>query len=286
MNTRILYSVFAVFLALLEPAVLLGQRNELPDTTTSAATAAALADSSPSKTFFVRNDLKLVALGVFGTVLVSSYDKRIAHWTQTASVQGSTSRHTLANDLTKVNETTLTAGAIVTYGVARLAHFSTVADVGLHTAEALILTSAISQAIRGPLGRVRPSAAVNPYTFQVGRGFLHFDNRSFPSLHSATAFAAASAISGEIHARDANANAFISPVLYTAAAVPGLIRMYLNQHWASDVVGGAFVGTLIGSRVVSYAHSHKRTKLDRFLLGTNVASNGRGGTTVSVSLDY
>jgi membrane-associated phospholipid phosphatase len=285
-NTKVFYSVFALFLTPLEPAVLRGQGNEVPDTTAPASAAAALPGSSPSKTFFVKNDLKLVALGVFGTVLVSSYDKRIAHYTQSASVQGSTSRHTLANDLTKVNETTLTAGAIVTYGVARLAHFSTVADVGLHTAEALILASAISQAIRGPLGRVRPSATDNPYTFQVSKGFLHFDNRSFPSLHSATAYAAASAISGEIHAHNPDANAFISPVLYTAAAVPGLIRMYLNQHWASDVVGGAFVGTLIGSRVVSYAHSHKRTKLDRFLLGTNVASNGHGGTMVSVSLDH
>jgi membrane-associated phospholipid phosphatase len=285
-NKLLLYSVVTIGGALLEPAVLLGQRNEMPDSTPPATTVAASASATPSKTFFTRNDLKFAALAVFGTALVSSFDKRIAHYTQTAGVQGSTSRHTVANDLTKVNETTLTAGAIVTYGAGRLTHSSTVADVGLHTAEALILTSAISQAIRGPLGRARPSASDNPYHFQAGKGFLHFNNRSFPSLHSATAYAAASAISGEIHARNPDANAFISPVLYTAAAVPGLIRMYLNQHWASDVVGGAFVGTLIGSRVVSYAHSHRRTKLDRFLLGTNVASNGYGGTTVSVSLDY
>ena len=268
MKTHCLSAVLAVGLGL-GPSVLPAQRTD-----------------SVSKTFFNKGDLKLTALAIFGTLMVASYDKHIAHYTQTASVQGSSSRQTLAKDLTKLNETTLTAGAIVGYGIGRLTRSSTLADVGLHTAEALVLTSVISQAIRGPLGRSRPSVSDNPYQFQFGKGFTHFDNRSFPSLHSATAFAAASAISGEIHARNANANAIISPLIYTAAAVPGLIRMYLNQHWASDVVAGGFVGALIGSRVVSYAHSHNRTKLDRFLLGTAVAPNGRGGSTISVSLNY
>lgn len=60
--------------------------------------------------------------------------------------------------------------------------------------------------------------------------------------------------------------------------------MYLDQHWASDVVAGAFVGALLGSRVVSYAHSHNRTRLDRALLGVSVAPDGRGGTRVGLSL--
>ena len=285
MNSKLRRSVVAVAVLPLSTSVLFRQGNPGPDSAASVASIA-LAAAAPSKTFFTRNDLELTALAVFGTVLVSSYDRRIAHYSQTTSIQGDSSRHNLANTLTKLNETTLTAGAILTYGVGRLTGSSTVADVGLHTAEAVVLTSAISQIIRGPLGRARPSVSDNPYHFQFGKGFLHFNNRAFPSLHSATAFAAASAISGEIHARNADANAFISPVLYSAAAVPGLIRIYLNQHWASDVVGGAFVGALIGSRVVSYAHSHNRTKLDRLLLGTKVASNGAGGTTVSVSLIY
>jgi membrane-associated phospholipid phosphatase len=71
--------------------------------------------------------------------------------------------------------------------------------------------------------------------------------------------------------------------LYGAAAVPGLTRMYLDQHWASDVVAGAFIGTLLGSRVVSYAHSHRRSKLDRILLGTTVAPDGHGGAALSFS---
>ena len=66
--------------------------------------------------------------------------------------------------------------------------------------------------------------------------------------------------------------------------IPGLTRVYLDQHWASDIVSGAFVGTMIGRRVVHYAHTHKPTKLDRTLLGVSLAPDVRGGFSVSYSI--
>lgn len=246
--------------------------------------AAAQGFRDTTKTFFTRRDLAYTAVALAGTGVISIFDKRLAHYTQTPSVQGSSSRHDLVGNLTHVNETTLTEAAVVGYGVGRLTHSPTIADIAAHTGESVILTSAISQIIRGPLGRERPSVSPNDqYKFDVGKGFTHFDNRSFPSLHSATAFAAASALAGEIHERNPGASWYAAPLLYAAASVPGLTRMYLNQHWASDIVSGAFVGTLIGSRVVHYAHTHKRTKLDRVLLGTSVVPNGHGGATVGMS---
>lgn len=246
---------------------------------------ASAAGRDTSKTFFVRRDLALTGLAIVGTGIVSRFDKRIEHYAQGSSVQGSASRRRVVNDLTKVNETTLTIAAILGYGAGRLAGSTTIADVSLHTAEATVLTSVVSQLIRGPLGRTRPSLTPDDqYHFQFGKGFTHFDNRSFPSLHSATAFAAASALAGEVRERNPSAAWIAAPLLYGAAAVPGLTRMYLNQHWASDVVAGAFAGTLLGSRVVSYAHSHRRTKLDRVLLGTTLIPDGHGGATLAVSL--
>jgi membrane-associated phospholipid phosphatase len=250
----------------------------------SSSSLAAQHAGDTTKTFFTRRDVAYSAAALAGTGIISIFDKRIANYTQSSTVQGSSSRHTAAGDLTRVNETTLTEAAIVAYAVGRLSHSATIADVAAHTGESVILTSVISQIIRGPLGRARPSVSPDDqYHFQFGKGFTHFDNRSFPSLHSATAFAAASALVGEIHERDPNASWFAAPILYAAAAVPGLTRMYLNEHWASDVVAGAFVGTLIGSRVVHYAHTHKRTKLDRFLLGTTVAPTAHG---MSVGMSF
>jgi hypothetical protein len=252
-----------------------------------AGLAAQNAPKDTTKTFFTRRDLAYTGIAIAGTGVISIFDKRIARYTQTSNVQGSQGRHDLVSDLTHVNETTLTAAAIVGYGVGRLAHSSTIADVAAHTGESVILTSVISQIIRGPLGRTRPSVSPDDqYKFQFGKGFSNFDNRAFPSLHSATAFAAASALAGEVRERNPGASWYASPILYAAACVPGITRMYLNQHWASDVVSGAFVGTLIGSRVVSYAHSHKRTKLDRVLLGTTLLPDGHCGAVLSVSLKH
>ncbi len=242
-----------------------------------------------AKTYFVRRDLLWSGIALAGTAGISVFDKRIAHWTQTSSVQGSSSRHRVVDDLTKINETTLTGAAILSYGIGRLAHSPTMADVSLHTAEATILTSLISQTIRGPVGRERPSISPDDqYRFQFGKGFTEFNNRSFPSLHSATGFAAATAVAAEIHERNPKASWWVTPVAYTVAMVPGLTRMYLNEHWASDVVSGAFVGALMGNRVVHYAHTHNRNKIDRFFLGPAPApaSNGRAGLDLGARFEW
>ena len=254
---------------------------------TKAAQPARLAaqHGDTTKTFFTRRDAVLSGGALVGTAILTRFDTKIARWWVSPGVQGSSSRSRVVGDLTHVNETTLTAAAILSFGIGRLVHSPTFADVSLHTAESVVLTSLISQAIRGPLGRTRPSVDItDPYHFQFGKGFTQFNNRSFPSLHSATAFAAASALVGEIKERDPGATWFAAPVLYAAAAVPGLTRMYLNQHWASDIAAGAFVGSLLGSRVVHYAHSHKRSKLDRVLLGTSVLPDGHGGAVAVVTL--
>jgi hypothetical protein len=250
-------------------------------------THAQRAPDDTNKTFFIRRDIYLSAGALAVTGGLSAFDKRVAHWWQSPGVHGSSSRERLMNDLTKVNETTLTGAAILSYGIGRLAHFNTVADVSLHTAESTILTSAISQVIRGPVGRERPSISPdNQYKFDFGKGFTHFNNRSFPSLHSAVGFAAATALSTEVHERHPEATWWVTPIAYTVAMIPGVTRMYLNQHWISDVAAGGFVGALIGTRVVRYAHTHKRNKLDRVLLGTTLVPDGHGGVAVGAQFEY
>lgn len=237
------------------------------------------------KTFFVRRDLYWTSAALVATGVTSAFDVRIAHWTQQPSVQGSSSRHQLVNDLTKVNEGTVIGASLITYGVGRLVHSGTVADVGLHVAEANILTSVIGQAIRGPLGRARPSVSPDDqYHFQFGRGFTQFNNRSFPSLHAAAGFAAAAAVSAEVHERNPDAAWWVSPALFTVATIPGLTRFYLDQHWASDIIAGAFLGTLMGNRVVHYAHTHRPSKLDRVLLG--VSDDNRGEQRLKIGLTF
>ena len=253
-----------------------------------ARDAAVLPDSSsrdaPQKTFFVKRDLVATGVAAVGTLAVSGFDLRVARWARSANVQGDSSRHRLVDELTRINETPLMLAAVATYGVGRLAGSHTTADVGLHTLEALVLTTSVSQVVRGVFGRTRPRVSLDdPFAFRPGSGFTGFETRSFPSLHTAAAFATATALVGEIRVRRPAAVKVAAPLLYTAAVVPGLTRVYLDQHWASDIVAGAFVGALLGSRVVSYAHSHRRTRLDRVLLGVSAMPDGQGRVMLVVN---
>jgi membrane-associated phospholipid phosphatase len=237
------------------------------------------------KTFFVRRDLIASGIAMAAAVGVSAFDLRIAHWARSEGVQGDSTRYDRVSTATRLNETPLTLAALATYGIGRLAHSETTADVGLHTFEALVLTTAISEVLRGTIGRTRPrESQENAFRFDPFNGFVAFETRSFPSLHTAAAFATATALVGEIRERRPKATKVAAPLLYAAAMIPGLTRIYLDQHWASDVVAGAFVGGLLGSRVVSYAHSHHRNRLDRTLLGISAVPDGYGGTLVMVTL--
>lgn len=66
------------------------------------------------------------------------------------------------------------------------------------------------------------------------------DNHSFPSGHTATAFAAAEFLRKEYW----KVSPWYGIAGYAAAATTGYLRMYNNKHWLSDVVAGAGIGIL------------------------------------------
>jgi membrane-associated phospholipid phosphatase len=264
------------------PTAALAQDSTLVLTQASATTSRPEFGAA-QKTFFTSHDLVATGVAAVATGVFMHFDEKIADWWQSPHVQGSESLHHTMSQLTRVNETPLTIAAVATYGIGRLSSSKTAADVGLHWAESLIFTDVICEAIRGPLGRARPLASPDdPFSFHFGKGFTNFNYRAFPSIHAAVGFATAAALTGEIRERNQNASRWAAPVLYTLAMIPGTTRMYLNEHWASDVISGAFIGQLIGARVVRYAHTHKPNKLDRALLATTVGPDGNGRMMVMV----
>lgn len=66
------------------------------------------------------------------------------------------------------------------------------------------------------------------------------DKKSFPSGHTANAFAGAEFLRREYW----NTSPWIGVAGYAAAGLTGYLRMYNNRHWLSDVVAGAGVGIL------------------------------------------
>lgn len=77
------------------------------------------------------------------------------------------------------------------------------------------------------------------------------DDDSFPSNHSTQAFAVATVISEHYPRR------WVRWTAYTLATGVGLARIYHDDHWATDVVAGAIIGTFVG-RTVTRANERLR----------------------------
>lgn len=234
--------------------------------------AAQTSAEGSSKTFFTGRDGVIAAGFLAASAGLSVFDVRIAHFFLDTSLAHVRLGQKLDDVFTHVNETTLTVGGLVVYGVAKLSKADAVADVAFHTAESVAAASLTAQVIRGPLGRTRPLDTHPPYEdqyeFHFFKGFTHFQERAFPSIHSSSGFAAASAIVAEVKRRAPGATWYVAIPAYAIALTPGLSRMYLGQHWASDVFAGAFLGTFYGWRIVDYSHEHPTTRIDRIFLGS------------------
>lgn len=179
-------------------------------------------------------------------------------------------------------------GAIVVssalYAGGRLLKHRGLADAGLHATEAVVLSGLVTTALKGVTGRARPNTPNDDPSepgpdadrFRFGRGFRAEGYTSFPSGHTTVAFAAAAAFTRELSETHPRAAWIVGPLLYGGATAVGLSRMYDNKHWASDVVAGAAVGTLVGRTLVAYQHKHRGNLLDRLLLPNAVESNATG----------
>ena len=123
------------------------------------------------------------------------------------------------------------------YGVGRFDHRPAMLRAASRGAAAFGLAAAGAGVLKVLVGRERPDAGGDPdelFPFSLaGR------HESFPSGHTAAAFALAATAAHEIH------SPLAAPLAYGAAGAVAWSRLYRNVHWSSDVVAGALVG--IGS---------------------------------------
>ncbi len=109
-------------------------------------------------------------------------------------------------------------------------------------ASSLIAAGIITPTIKLVVGRARPRADHEPYTFDPFSGA-----QSFPSGHTTQAFAIASVIAGEYD------SPWIQVSAYGLASLVGIARMYMGAHFISDVAAGAMIGTTVGTAIVRHA---------------------------------
>jgi len=157
------------------------------------------------------------------------------------------------------------------------------ADAGVHATEAIVAGQVVNFAVKTLVGRARPFLDTrNPFNFGLLRGAEGDQYQSFPSGHTAAAFATAAALAHEIAVDHPDARLLTGSLLYGGAALVGVSRMYHNRHWASDVVMGAAVGSFAGWKVVRYTHSHPENRVDGWLLSVSLPPDLRGAARVAV----
>lgn len=124
-----------------------------------------------------------------------------------------------------------------------------VAQDGL--AASLIASGLVTPMLKYATGRRRPYENAGTGTFKP---FTN-TNASFPSGHTTQAFAVAAVIA------DHYEETWITCASYSVAGLVGLARSYHDAHFASDIVAGAMIGTVVGKSVVAHNQAARSGRL-------------------------
>lgn len=174
-----------------------------------------------------------VAIGIGVLAAASTVDVPIANAFQDLRTAGSlnTARQfDRLGDLT--GEIPILGGLAI---VSLLSHNHRLGKVTLRAAASVALAALATQGIKHVVGRLRPREDPNldAYDFQ-----FFTSHQSFPSGHTAAAFALATSLG------DAIGHNWARVGLYGLAAGTAWARMEQHAHWFSDVLGAAAIGVL------------------------------------------
>lgn len=135
------------------------------------------------------------------------------------------------------------------YGASWLTHDDTLRQTGLASLEALVDADAVVGVLKLATRRQRPQDGDHGGHFEEG-------GASFPSAHSAQAWALASVIAHEYHDTK-----WVPWLVYTYATSVSAARVMALQHFTSDVFVGGTIGFFIG-RYVVFARSDRHNRVN------------------------
>jgi membrane-associated phospholipid phosphatase len=277
--TSLAAPLLAVVLAL-SPQVALTQDQQQADISANrAVSGSARFDSTAMhhSALFTAHDAIVVVGGVAVITALMPMDHSIATAFQGRSLQSNRPIRRTLDAVNELGDPGVFVFSVGTYILGLGTHSHSVAALGMHTGEAILMSGTITEVLKGAFGRARPYVDITkPRNFNFGKGFTSDDYASFPSGDVTLAFAAATAASSEVASSWPGASRYVTPVSYGAAAIVGVARLYKNQHWASDVVAGAGVGTLSGVLIDRYNRAFPHNAFNRMFLSASIVPERNG----------
>lgn len=137
---------------------------------------------------------------------------------------------------------------LVGYGLERV----DLKEAAILVSESYIIAGLLNHGLKLVFHRHRPSSGSGPHRWE-GPSFSPYSH-SFPSGHTAVAFAFASSLS-EYFKEESKALPYIA---YGAATLTALSRIHDRAHWPSDVFVGSLVGTFVGRNLVKASREKDR----------------------------
>jgi membrane-associated phospholipid phosphatase len=236
----------------------------------------------PDRRLLTPTDGYLTLGAALGTLALSPLDAHIANAIQQSPAQMSPAVRFIATGAELLGGPGSLAIAGGLYVGGNVVASRDLAATGLRTGEAVVLAEIIVYSLKGLAGRARPRLDVsNPLDFGLGRGLSGGAYQSFPSGHTAAAFAAATVLGSAIAERNPDARILAGSLLYTTATLTGVSRIYTNEHWLTDTALGGAIGIFSAHKVLRFHRSRgDDTRLDRWLLSISVV----GGRPVALGI--
>jgi len=159
-----------------------------------------------------------------------------------------------AKAITSFGNGAVLAGLIAAlYAGGEISDNDSLRKTSLLSLESWLTTGIIVVGMKFVFGRARPGTGKPKNTFYPFT--LKSSYNSFPSGHSASAFAVASVIASQT--KDAN----VDLLVYTLATLVGVSRVNNNKHWASDVLIGSVIGHAVGKKICALNRNSSSTKV-------------------------
>jgi len=217
-----------------------------------------------------KHDLRWLLPGAAMVGTAFALDRAVLHDVSTDSSRVNDFRS--ASNLTGIYIPVAAAGTALFAGTVR--HDEHLRETGALAMRAMADAQLFTSFLKFATDRARPqSTGLSPQSGSFWPGGSHSSSAdSFPSGHTANAFAVAHVIADEYPGWK------VKLAVYGLAAATGFERVQGREHFPSDVLVGGAIGYLIGGYVFDHHSSRSKTRV------TFAPMVGRGGAGISLRI--